>query len=263
MVRFRTRSLRRHVPAIATCLVIVWLAAVYVYSITGVPASARKASSRRLVTTALGGRAPKEARFEKRSRPINVDVRVTPTAEAGTRGRSPEQRERRVRPPQKKDEPTALDVGHSLPVAPSLASNSELKQPHHDYPALDLSLRTGTKVYAVTTGRVTDTTGSGACGNGIIIQGRDGFTYTYCHGKRRMVGRGRFVHAGDRIMLSGNTGDSTGPHLHLQIRTPYGKLVCPQHVLPAWSNGHKKSVWKAGRHGCFTGGHHHHKKKRR
>lgn len=245
---------------------IVWLAAVYAYSVSGTPAAARKMSSKRLFTTALGGRAPKAARFEERSEPIDVDVRFTPEPKKTKPEPTSERRVRPVKkdPKEEKNVASASDVGHSLPVSPSLASTSELRSPHHDYPALDIPLDSGTNVFAVTAGRVTDTTGWGACGKGVIIRGRDGFTYTYCHGTRRTVGRGRFVQAGDRILKSGNTGDSTGPHLHLQIHNPYGNLVCPQHILPAWANGHAKSPWKAGRHGCFTGAHkHNHGKKRR
>lgn len=270
MVPPRSGSSRKHLPTIATGVVIVWLVAVCVYSTTGQPASARRAGSRRFVTTALGGEAPKTRPFERRSRPLRVDVEPaqspTPSRPKPTRkpARKSERSDAKKKPKVTKVDDPAREVGHSLPVEPALVSESELSEPHHDYPALDLSLKSGTPVYAVTSGRVQDTTGWGACGKGVIIKGKDGFTYTYCHGTRRTVGRGRWVNAGDRILLSGNTGDSTGPHLHLQIRTPYRKLVCPQHLLGAWMNGHKKSPWKAGRHGCFTGGHrHNHRKKRR
>ena len=247
----------------------MWVAAVCAYSMSGRPASARRATSRRLVTTALGGKAPKARTFETRSRPLTVDVEASqsPTPRRPEPKKDPARKPQKApekKPKVKKVDDSASDVGHSLPVAPRLVSESELDDPHHDYPALDVSLRMGTPVKAVTAGRVQDTTGWGACGKGVILKGKDGFTYTYCHGKRRTVGRGRWVNAGDRILISGNSGDSTGPHLHLQIRTPYGKLVCPQHLLGAWANGHKKSPWKAGRHGCFTGARrHHHKKKRR
>jgi murein DD-endopeptidase MepM/ murein hydrolase activator NlpD len=58
-------------------------------------------------------------------------------------------------------------------------------------------------------------------------------------------------------MRSGNTGDSTGPHLHLQIRKPNGKLVCPQDLLPAWNEGEPTSPWDAKRVGCRSDGDRH------
>ena len=238
---------------------ILWLAAVCMYSIAGSPAQARKAGTKRLVSTALGGKAPRKP-LEKRSRPVTVDVEPTTGAtpqQKPTAGRSSRNDEQ----PDEKQSVPARDLGHTLPFAPHLASDSELREPHHDYPAFDLGLDSGTRIYAVTSGWVKATTKWGACGKGVILRGADHFTYTYCHGSKLLVGRGRHVSEGQGVMLSGNTGDSTGPHLHLQIRRPNGKLVCPQDLLPVWEKGIPKSPWEAGRTGCYTGGQHHHKKK--
>ena len=77
------------------------------------------------------------------------------------------------------------------------------------------------------------------CGYGVTITGHDGHRYTYCHGRSLAdhIQSGGTVAAGELIMLSGNTGNSTTPHLHFQIRNPQGVLVCPQSVLEAWWNG--------------------------
>ena len=261
MVRTRTPHFHKHVPTIATLVALVWIAAAIFLTSRGTPATAEEGSTPRLFTTALGG--PPPPRYEERSRPITVDVRPTATADP-LKSRSKDENARsRPKKKVKKRVIPKQDLGHLLPVAPKFAASSYLKEPHHDYPAVDLPLDTGTRVVAVTSGRVRATTKWGACGKGVILRGDDHFTYTYCHGSKLLVGRGRRVAEGDGIMRSGNTGDSTGPHLHLQIRRPNGKLVCPQDLLPAWKAGEPKSPWEAGRFGCFTGRRHDSRKKGR
>ena len=266
MVRRRTSYPHRHLPTIATLLALVWIAGAIFVASRGTPATADENSTPRLFTTALGGPAP--ARYEERSEPITVDVRPTATTTPVDRRSDGEPRRARGETKNEKGHEKrvvpARDLGHSLPVATRFASDSILKQPHHDYPAVDLPLDTGTRVLAVTSGRVRATTKWGACGKGVILRGDDNFTYTFCHGSKLLVGRGRRVTEGEGIMRSGNTGDSTGPHLHLQIRRPNGKLICPQDLLPAWKVGKPTAPWEAGRFGCFTGRHRHsHKKGRR
>src|SRR3712207_8293588 len=53
---------------------------------------------------------------------------------------------------------------------------------------------------------------SGACGTGIVIDGFDGFRYTYCHGSRALVSAGRRVHSGDPVMRTGNSGSRSEEH---------------------------------------------------
>lgn len=144
----------------------------------------------------------------------------------------------------------ALAVGHSLPVPVEKAPRYKLDNRHHDYPALDLTLRRGTPVRAVTAGRVRKVTSWGACGRGVIVRGKDGLTYTYCHGNKVLVRRGERVPAGETIMKSGNTGNSSGPHLHLQVASQRGRLLCPQHMLSTWQRGKKIPAWKVGRSRC-------------
>jgi hypothetical protein len=117
---------------------------------------------------------------------------------------------------------------------------------HHDYPAWDLGVPIGTEVYSVTDGRVVGTTERGRCGIGVIIEGWDGLSYLYCHGSELLVRPRQRVAAGDPIMLSGNTGRSTGPHLHLQVRLASGALVCPQEAMVSWFGGGALSLAEGG-----------------
>lgn len=112
-------------------------------------------------------------------------------------------------------------------VAPPLPAGAYTGTPdvHHDYPAVDLAVPEGTPVYAVVGGEVRYV--GGDCGTGVAVTGAD--EWIYCHGSRRTVEEGATVNPGDQIMESGNTGFSTGPHLHIQERKggAGGPLVCP------------------------------------
>jgi hypothetical protein len=105
-------------------------------------------------------------------------------------------------------------------------------RPHHDYPAVDIPVPTGTPLYAVTSGVVVSTPTSGRCGIGVILNGDDSAQYTYCHGRSgsHAVEIGDRVTAGQYLIDSGSTGNSNGPHLHLAIRID-GTSRCPQPLL--------------------------------
>ena len=124
----------------------------------------------------------------------------------------------------------------SLPVPDGFFPRSEYSRTHHTYPAIDLRTPTGTPARAVRAGTVTRINDSG-CGLGISLTGTDGAVYTYCHFSAFSVASGTTVTPGQQIGLTGNTGNSTGPHLHFQIRTPDGALRCPQNLLLAIYDG--------------------------
>ncbi|MFJ9643729.1 M23 family metallopeptidase [Streptomyces sp. NPDC101206] len=105
---------------------------------------------------------------------------------------------------------------------------SELDDPHHDYAAIDIQVPIGTPVYAVTRGTVSHI--DGGFGNGIQVNGDDGATYIYGHLDSRGVAAGTTVTPGQYLGKSGNTGQSTGPHLHFEIRIG-GVKHCPQAML--------------------------------
>jgi peptidoglycan hydrolase-like protein with peptidoglycan-binding domain len=125
--------------------------------------------------------------------------------------------------------------GYALPLDRNRVPRSEYDDPHHDYPAIDLQIPSGTPLYAVTSGTVTRIQG-GSCGNGYSLTGNDGATYTYCHLSRFVALSGATVNAGDLLGYSGNTGNSTGPHLHLAIKYD-GSRRCPQSMLLAIYDG--------------------------
>ncbi|WP_050668437.1 M23 family metallopeptidase [Luteipulveratus halotolerans] len=130
--------------------------------------------------------------------------------------------------------PPQSSSGYSLPLDKGAQPRSEYDDPHHDYPSLDLAVPTGTSVKAIRGGRVTHV--GGGCGNGVQISADDGGSYVYCHLSTRSVAPGATVKAGQLIGKSGNTGHSTGPHLHVQLKTG-STLRCPQPLLLAVYDG--------------------------
>lgn len=111
-------------------------------------------------------------------------------------------------------------------------------KPHHDYPAADIPVPTGTPIYAATAGVVVSVTTTGNCGIGVVINGDDGAQYTYCHGLpgSHAIANGNAVHTGQLLMSSASTGNSSGPHLHFAIHAD-GHDRCPQPFLVAIVEG--------------------------
>lgn len=144
---------------------------------------------------------------------------------------------------------------YAFPLPISSVTVEHVRRTHHDYPASDLMVPEGTPVYAAHPGTVTaiyTPCPTCNCGWGITISGRDDHRYTYCHGSQLAahIQPGVAVAAGELIMASGNTGNSEAPHLHFQIRSPTGVLVCPQGLLEAWWNGIGLSPVGAPTNGC-------------
>ena len=90
---------------------------------------------------------------------------------------------------------------------------------------IDYAVSVGTPVYAAADGVVMTTAElSGSYGTYIVIRHANGLQSYYAHGKKGsiVVNSGQTVKKGQKIMLSGNTGNSSGPHLHFEVRkSPY------------------------------------------
>ena len=94
---------------------------------------------------------------------------------------------------------------------------------------VDFAVPVGSDVYAVAAGTVTQSERRGSYGHLVVIRHRSGWESRYAHLDKRLVRRGQRVEAGQRIAESGNSGRSTGPHLHLELRKS-GKAVDPLRV---------------------------------
>ena len=133
-----------------------------------------------------------------------------------------------------------IDLGcgdYALPVDKSLLARAAYTRPHHDYPALDLPVPVGTAVHVIRAGKVASAGPSGLCGLGVIVEATDGGRYVYCHLSRIDVAAGATLPTGSVLGLSGNTGHSTGPHLHVGVSSPDGAARCPQPLLLAVYDG--------------------------
>jgi murein DD-endopeptidase MepM/ murein hydrolase activator NlpD len=81
---------------------------------------------------------------------------------------------------------------------------------------------TGTSVKAVAAGKVVTSGWGGSFGYQVVIRHADGRYTQYAHLSAISVKSGQSVGGGQRIGRSGSTGNSSGPHLHFEVRTGPG-----------------------------------------
>ncbi len=103
---------------------------------------------------------------------------------------------------------------------------------NRNHNGIDLALKEGDTIYAVFDGRVRFSNGgyNGGYGNMVIVRHDNGLeTYTG-HLSKRLVEADEWVVAGQPIGLGGNSGNSTGPHLHFEMRY-YGQSFDPERLI--------------------------------
>lgn len=117
---------------------------------------------------------------------------------------------------------------------------------------VDFGMPTGTKIRALTDGRITQSGAvSGGGGNQITLREPGGkYFQWYMHMSKLLAKKGDNVKTGDVIGLSGNTGNSTTPHLHIQRMKGYPSNATAQSTVLDWLKnlgGGKKSAnkWKS------------------
>ena len=106
--------------------------------------------------------------------------------------------------------------------------SSRLRKSTHT--GLDIAASTGTPIKVIADGTVTCASYQGSYGKLVKIDHGNGLETWYGHTSKMYVSVGQKVTAGDVIALVGSTGNSTGPHLHLEIRIN-GEHVNPQNYL--------------------------------
>ena len=100
-----------------------------------------------------------------------------------------------------------------------------------NHTGLDMAAPAGTPIVAVANGVITETGSAGAYGNQTIQTLEDGTEIWYCHQTEIGVNPGDRVIGGQQIGTVGSTGNSTGPHLHLEVRPGGGDPVDPYQAL--------------------------------
>ncbi len=98
---------------------------------------------------------------------------------------------------------------------------------------LDFAAGIGTPIRAIGSGVVVSTGYDGAYGNKTVLRLDDGTELWFCHQSRILVTTGEHVRAGRVIGEIGNTGNTTGPHLHLEVHPHGGEPIDPYPWLVA------------------------------
>jgi murein DD-endopeptidase MepM/ murein hydrolase activator NlpD len=96
-----------------------------------------------------------------------------------------------------------------------------------NHPGLDIAVQQSTYIRAAGPGRVKEAGQHDKLGNYIVIDHGSGLETVYAHASSLIASKGETVKRKEVIALSGNTGNSTAPHLHFEVRLN-GKPVNPQ-----------------------------------
>jgi murein DD-endopeptidase MepM/ murein hydrolase activator NlpD len=159
--------------------------------------------------------APTSAPSTTRTRtPAKAPTR-TPAKKASTHTTAPHRTT-----PDKAETHSFVAPVHAATGTPYRAAGSHWSKGYHT--GVDFPVATGTSVAAVAAGHVVSSGWGGSFGYQVVIRHADGRYTQYGHLSAISVKAGQSVVAGQRIGRSGSTGNSTGPHLHFEVRTGPG-----------------------------------------
>ncbi|WP_372344445.1 transglycosylase family protein [Streptomyces sp. KL116D] len=188
----------------------------------------------RLTVPGGTGQAP----VSRKAHPKQAHPKQTQPKKSQPKKAEPKKAEPKKTEPKKTEGPRAGAGGVVAPVAASLgtpyhAAGSSWSKGYHT--GVDFAVPTGTSVKAVAAGQVVSAGWGGSYGYEVVIRHADGRYSQYGHLSALSVKSGQRVVAGQRIARSGSTGNSTGPHLHFEVRTGpgFGSDVDPLAYLRA------------------------------
>lgn len=110
---------------------------------------------------------------------------------------------------------------------------------------MDIGVASGTPIKAIQDGRVVSAGNAGDYGLCVVIEGEDGYQSRYAHCSSLSVSAGQEVKRGDEIAKVGSTGNSTGPHLHLEV-THNGEYLNPYYFVDNGGDGFTPGGGAAG-----------------
>lgn len=135
------------------------------------------------------------------------------------------------RPPGAGSRPSQEDPEGSLPTSwplttPGFVTQNLLEGGDGDHPGLDIAVPSHAYIRAAGAGTVTDAGEDPVYGNFVTVDHGEGYLTLYAHASELLVEVGQQVRRNEVIALTGNTGRSTAPHLHFEIRLN-GETVDP------------------------------------
>ena len=111
-----------------------------------------------------------------------------------------------------------LTFPSGMPIQGFMSQDFETEDEDHYHPGVDIACGEGSPVLATAAGEVVYSGEDETYGLMIVLKHNDSVTTLYGHNSELLVDIGKQVPAGGRIALSGNTGKSTAPHLHYEVR---------------------------------------------
>lgn len=118
----------------------------------------------------------------------------------------------------KRNEANNWEIPSGLPLAGFISQDFEIEDRSKYHPGIDLACAEGTPVLATAAGKVIYASVDSTYGEMVVLKHNDTVTSVYGHNSELLVNVGDEVPVGGRIALSGNTGKSTAPHLHYEVR---------------------------------------------
>ncbi|MFF7377299.1 M23 family metallopeptidase [Streptomyces massasporeus] len=190
-------------------------------------------------TAASGAASAVQAQAAAQAKVAKAEaVKAEKAAKAAAAKKAAEKKAAAKKAAAKKAKPSWVDPVHKYTLSASFAQNGGMWA--HKHSGQDFAVPSGTQVVAAHGGTVVKAGGNGAgdgpaYGNAVVIKHGNGTYSQYAHLSKVTVHVGQIVKTGQEIAKSGNTGNSSGPHLHFEIRTTpnYGSAVDPVKFLRA------------------------------